>query len=199
MMKLIPFVAIAGAFALATAHAQEIGKPAPDFTAKNTKGEEVALSTLKGKIVVLEWANFDCPFSKKHYTSGNLPKLQESYAGKDVVWLTVNSSAEGKQGYLDPSKAQEVVSEKGNKATHYLLDPAGELGKAYDAKVTPHLFIIDAKGTLVYNGAIDSLGTTEVADIEKADKLFVKALDAVIAGQPVENAKNQPYGCTVKY
>jgi len=198
-MKLIQFAAVAGAFALVTAHAKEIGKPAPDFKAKNTKGEEVALSTLKGKVVVLEWANFECPFSNKHYTSGNIPKLQESYAGKEVVWLTVNSSAEGKQGFLDPSKAQESVDAKGSKATHYLLDPSGQVGKAYDAKVTPHLFIINKEGTLVYNGAIDSLGTSEVADIEKADKLFVKALDSVIAGQPVENAKNQPYGCSVKY
>jgi len=199
-MKMQTIAMIAGAFTFAgLLSAKEIGQPAPEFTATNLKGEEVSLSSLKGKVVVLEWVNFDCPFVKKHYASGNLPKLQESYTGKDVVWLTVNSSAAGKQGHLEPSKMSERAAKEGNKASHFLMDTSGTVGKAYDAKVTPHLFIVCKEGTLVYNGAIDSKPSTKAEDIDTADKLFVNALDAVLAGKDVPNAKNQPYGCGVKY
>lgn len=189
-----PLIAAIAAAALAV-----IGQPAPDFTAKNVKGESVSLADYKGKVVVLEWANFDCPFVKKHYASGNLPKLQETYTSKGVVWLTVNSAAEGKGGYLEPAKMAERATKEGNKATHFLMDTDGKVGKAYGAKVTPHLFIIGKDGKLVYDGAIDSKATTDQADIATADKLFANALDAVLADKPVTNAKNQPYGCGVKY
>jgi peroxiredoxin len=198
-MKNILSTTVLGALALLTAHAAEIGEPAPDFTAKNVQGESVSLADFKGKVVVLEWANFDCPFVKKHYASGNMPKLQEQYAAKDVVWLTINSSAEGNQGYHEPSKMSEVADKQGNKATHFLMDTDGKVGKAYDAKVTPHMFIISADGKLAYNGAMDSKATTDAADVATADKLFVNALDAVLAGKEVPNAKNKPYGCGVKY
>jgi peroxiredoxin len=198
-MKSILLATIAGSIALISAHAAEIGKPAPGFTAKDAKGGMVSLEKLKGKVVVLEWLNYDCPFVKKHYASGNLPKLQESYTGKGVVWLTVSSAAEGKQGYLDASKMIERSDKEGNKASHILMDTDGVVGKAYNAKVTPHMFIINKEGVLVYDGAIDSKATTKADDIESADKLFANALDAVLAGKEVENAKNAPYGCGVKY
>ncbi len=198
-MKSIAIATLASAFALVTAHAKEVGQPAPEFTAKNLKGESVSLADFKGKIVVLEWVNFDCPFVKKHYASGNIPALQESYPEKEVVWLTINSSAEGQQGHAENSKQAERASSEGNKAAHFIADTDGKVGKAYDAKVTPHMFIIDKEGTLVYNGAIDSKATTDQADVETAEKFFVNALDATLAGKAVENAKNEPYGCGVKY
>lgn len=198
-MKNIILSAIAGAFTLATVHAAEVGKGAPLFTAKDAKGATVSLAEQRGKVVVLEWLNFDCPFVKKHYASGNLQKLQADYTAKQVVWLTISSSAEGKDGYLEPSKLGELADAKGNKASHVIADGDGKIGKAYDAKVTPHMFIVDKEGKLVYNGAIDSKPTPDVADLATADKLFANALDAVLAGKEVVNAKNQPYGCAVKY
>ena len=198
-MKSILLATLAGTFALVASHAAEIGKPAPAFTAKNAKGETVSLADLKGKVVVLEWTNPECPFVQKHYSSGNLPKLQMDYTAKGVVWLTVNSAAVGKQGYGDPAKMTEQAAKDKNAATHLVIDSDGTIGKAYNAKVTPHMFIISKEGELRYDGAIDSKPTTEKADIATADKLFANALDAVIDGTEVKNAKNQPYGCGVKY
>lgn len=199
IMKSLITATIAGAFALAISNAAEIGKPAPAFTAKDTKGQEHSLSDFKGKVVVLEWLNFDCPFVKKYYSSENMQKLQADSTGKDVVWLTVNSSAEGKGGYLEPSKLGEKCTAEGSKATAVLVDADGTVGKAYGAKVTPHMMIIAKDGTLAYSGAIDSKPTTDAADIESADPLFANALNAVLDGKEVTNAKNEPYGCGVKY
>jgi len=198
-MKSLITATIAGAFALAISNAAEIGKPAPAFTAKDTKGQEHSLADFKDKVVVLEWVNFDCPFVKKHYSSKNMQKLQADYTGKEVVWLTVNSSAEGKQGYLEASKLGEKTTAEGSKATAVILDTDGAIGKAYAAKVTPHMMIIAKDGTLAYSGAIDSKPSTDAADIESADPIFANALDAVIDGKEVANAKNEPYGCGVKY
>jgi len=198
-MKSIAYTVLAGAFSLISAFAADVGKPAPAFSGKNLKGEAVSLSDLKGKIVVLEWVNFDCPFVKKHYSSGNIPKLQQEYTAKDVVWISINSSAAGKQGNYSAADMTARAEKDGNKASQFLLDPEGTIGKAYDAKTTPHLFIINKDGVLVYNGAIDSKKSTDAADIAGADKLFANALDAVIAGKEVTNAKNEPYGCGVKY
>jgi peroxiredoxin len=198
-MKNILLTTIVGAFALAAATAQEVGKAAPSFTVKDVKGKSVSLADFKGKTVVLEWVNFDCPFVKKHYSGGDMQKLQVSYTGKDVVWLSINSSAEGKQGYYEPSKMAERAISDGNKATHVLMDTDGAVGKSYDAKTTPHMFIVDKDGKLAYNGAIDSKASTDAADVAGADKLFANALDAVIAGKEVANAMNKPYGCGVKY
>jgi len=194
-MKSIVHATVAVAFGLIAAHAAEIGKPAPDFSEKNTNGQTVSLADLKGKVIVLEWVNYNCPFVKRHYSSGNLPKLQETYTGKDVVWLTVSSAAEGKQGYHEAGKMAEVSKEQQNKASHILIDVDGTMGKSYDAKVTPHMFIINKDGILVYDGAIDS----DPKDPATADKLFANALDAVLAGTAVQNPKNKPYGCGVKY
>lgn len=198
-MKSLITATLAGAFALATAHAAEVGKAAPAFTAKDTKGQEHSLSDFKDKVVVLEWVNHQCPFVKKHYSSKNMQKLQADYTGKGVIWLTVNSSAEGKQGYLEASKLGEKVAAEGSKATATLVDTNGTVGKAYGAKVTPHMMIIAKDGTLAYSGAIDSKSSTDAADIESSDPLFANALDAVLAGKEVANAKNEPYGCGVKY
>ncbi len=198
-MKTILFTACAAAFALVTATAADIGKGAPAFSAKDTQGNAVSLGELRDKVVVLEWINFECPFVKKHYDSGNMQKLQADAAAKGVVWITVNSSADGKQGYLEASKMAEATAKAGSKASHIVVDSDGTIGKAYDAKVTPHMIIINKEGMLAYDGAIDSKATTEKADVATADKLFANALDAVVAGKEVENAKNQPYGCGVKY
>lgn len=198
-MKSIIKASVISALALVSAYAAEVNKPAPAFTAKNVKGESVSLTNFADKVVVLEWVNFDCPFVKKHYSSKNMQTLQETYTAKGVVWLLVNSSAEGKQGYLESAKLAEKVAAEGAKATDVIVDTDGAVGKAYDAKVTPHMMIIAKDGKLAYSGAIDSKPSTEAADIEGADKLFSIALDAVLAGKEVPNASNKPYGCGVKY
>jgi len=199
-MKNIVTAAFAALFAVACSQAKEVGKTAPEFTGTTLTGEQVSLSDFKGKVVVLEWVNFDCPFVKKHYSaSGNMGKLQEKYTAKDVVWLTICSSAEGKQGHAEPSAQAERAKKEGNKATHFIADTDGTIGKAYGAKVTPHMFVICREGNLVYNGAIDSIRSTSADDVEKAEPWLANAIDAVLAGEEVQNATNQPYGCGVKY
>ena len=198
-MKKIMTTTLAALSMIAFAQAQEIGEKAPSFTGKTLQGEKVSLSDLKGKVVVLEWVNFGCPFVKKHYASGNMGELQEKYTGKNVVWLTICSSAKGKQGYLEADAQAKKAEEMGNKATHFIADTDGVMGKAYGAKVTPHMFVIDATGKLVYDGAMDSIKSTDVDDIEKAEPLLANAVDEVLAGNEVEEAKNKPYGCGVKY
>jgi len=198
-MKSLVLATLAGALALATVSAKEVGKTAPEFSAKDVKGTSVSLADQRGKVVVLEWVNFDCPFVKKHYSGGNMQKLQSEAAAKGVVWITVNSAGEGKDAYMEASKFGELASSKGNKAAHVITDGDGKIGKAYDAKVTPHMFIIDKEGKLVYNGAIDGNDSSDAADIEGADKLFANALEAVMDGKEVKNAMNKPYGCGVKY
>lgn len=197
-MKSILLTTLAGAFALVTVSAKEVGKAAPEFAAKDVKGASVSLAEMKGKTVVLEWVNFECPFVKKHY-AGNMQKLQAEAAAKGVVWITINSASEGKQGYMESSKFGEFASSQGNKAAHVITDSDGKIGKAFDAKVTPHMFIIDKESKLVYNGAIDGNDSSEAADVDGADKLFANALTAVLDGKEVKNAKNKPYGCGVKY
>lgn len=196
-----PFItaAIIGAFAITSSFAAEVGKTAPAFTAKTAKGTEVSLADYKDKVVVLEWTNFSCPFVNKHYSSKNMQSLQAAYAEKGVIWLTVNSSAEGKQGYLPASELAEKTAAEGSKATEIIVDADGKVGKAFDAKVTPHMMIIAKNGSLAYSGAIDSMPSVKAEDIESADKLFANALDAVLAGKEVTNATNKPYGCGVKY
>ncbi len=183
----------------ATAFAVDPGEAAPAFNVKNVKGDEITLADYKGKVIVLEWINYDCPFVKKHYASGNIPKLQETYTGKDVVWISVNSSAEGEQGYLPGSDLAARSEKEGNKASQIVLDTDGKIGKAYGAVTTPQIVVIDKEGNVAYNGAIDSKPTTDAGDIASADAFAAKAIDAVLAGETVENAKNKPYGCGVKY
>ena len=198
-MKSILLTAALGAFALVTATAAEIGQGAPAFSAKDLNGKVVSLGELRDKVVVFEWVNFGCPFVKKHYASGNMQKLQADYTAKGVIWITVNSAAKGKEGYQETEKMAEIAKENGDKSTHFIIDSDGKIGKAFGAKVTPHMFIVNKEGMLAYDGAIDSKATTEKDDVATADKLFANALDAVLAGKDVVNAKNQPYGCGVKY
>lgn len=175
------------------------GQPAPDFQLTDTAGTSHKLSDFKGKIVVLEWVNHGCPFVVKHYQGGNMQALQADYTGKGVVWLSVCSSAEGKQGYYTAEEWTKLNQEKGGKATAILLDAEGTVGKLYGAKTTPHMYVINAEGTLVYQGAIDDKPSTDSKDIP-GSKNFVKvALDEVIAGQPVTTGQTKPYGCSVKY
>lgn len=186
--------------AVAIAHAEvQVGKPAPDFTLKDCSGNEVSLTDYKGKVVVLEWVNHGCPFVVKHYASGNMQKLQADATAKGVVWLSICSSAPGKQGHKSPADALKACQEKQTAATAYLLDESGEVGKKYGAKVTPELYIINADGVLVYHGAIDDKKSTDPADIAGAKNFVAAALDEVLAGKPVSTPVTEAYGCSVKY
>jgi hypothetical protein len=149
--------------------------------------------------VVLEWSNPECPSVKKHYESGNMQKTQAEAAAAGAVWLTINSSAEGKQGYMTPAEAKALTDGQQSRRTAYLLDPQGSVGRAYGAKATPHMYVINARGTLVYNGAIDDRPTTDKADITGARNHVLAALGEIKAGKPVSVPRSRPYGCNVKY
>ncbi|GAB4245352.1 MAG: thioredoxin family protein [Candidatus Methylacidiphilales bacterium] len=199
--KHLTAVALMAAFTLNQAAwaAPEIGKPAPEFTLVDSNGTSHNLSDFKGKVVVLEWLNHGCPFVVKHYESQNMQKLQKEYTEKGVVWLSIVSSAEGQQGFMTPEETNKAKEEKGAAPTAVLLDTDGKVGQLYDAKVTPEMFIINAEGILVYHGAIDSIRSTKVDDVAKAENYVKAALDEVLAGKPVTTAKTQAYGCSVKY
>lgn len=177
----------------------EIGKPAPDFTAKDAAGKDVTLSALKGQKVVLEWHNPGCPFVVKHYSSDNMQNLQKGAKDAGVVWITINSSAEGKQGYMDAAALETFLRENPHYASHYITDPEGKIGRLYGASTTPHMFVIDEKGMLTYMGAIDSNASADKADIPGATNYVTETLASLQAGKPVEVASTQPYGCSVKY
>ncbi|MBD8528920.1 MULTISPECIES: redoxin domain-containing protein [unclassified Massilia] len=179
--------------------APTIGQPAPAFTALDSKGQQHKLADLKGKVVVLEWTNNECPYVKKHYGAANMQNLQKQATGAGVVWLSVISSAPGEQGHVTGAKADELTASRNAQPTAVLLDPQGEIGKAYDARTTPHMYVIDAKGILRYAGGIDSIATAKPADIEKADPYFKTALQSVLKGENVVQATTRPYGCAVKY
>ena len=176
-----------------------LGTPAVDFSARDVDGKIVWLHDFKGKIVVLEWNNPGCPFVKKHYNSGNMQKTQAAAAAQGVVWLTVNSSAEGQQGHMNGAAARQFVAGANAKPAHYLLDPLGLVGKAYGAKTTPHMYIIDGSGRLVYRGGIDDKPTADVADIAGARNHVLAAIGEIKAGKAVSVAETRPYGCSVKY
>lgn len=184
--------------ALAQANAG-VDAPAPAFTATTADGKTVNLADFKGKTVVLEWTNHDCPFVKKHYGSGNMQAHQKAATAQGVVWLQVISSAPGQQGHVDGATAQKLNAERSAAATATLLDPAGDLGRLYGAQTTPHLFVIKADGTLAYKGGIDSIPSSKVEDIAKAEPYVKLALADVAAGKKVEKASTRPYGCSVKY
>jgi len=184
---------------LAQAAEALVDKPAPDFTLPDSNGKSHSLSDYKGKIVVLEWLNHGCPFVKKHYNSGQMQKLQETYGKKGVIWFSIISSAPGKQGYCTPEQANELIKEKKATPTALLLDPDGNVGKLYGAKTTPHMYIITSDGVLVYNGAIDDIRSTNVEDIAKAKNYVQIGLDEVMAGKEVSTKTSVPYGCSVKY
>ena len=197
---LLPILIAALALGAVQAWAQAaVGAPAPSFTLTDTKGAAHALADFAGKPVVLEWTNPDCPFVKKHYGAKNMQALQAKYVAQGAVWLSVCSSAPGKQGHYPADEWNRILAEQGSAATALLLDPDGQVGLAYGAKTTPHLFVIDAAGTLVYDGAIDDNPSTDSADIPGARAYVAEALDAVLAGAPVPVAQTKPYGCSVKY
>ena len=175
------------------------GQSAPDFSLTDAAGKKHALSEYKGKYVVLEWTNPECPFVRKHYGSGNMPKLQQYAKDKGVVWLAIDSSASGKEGFLSPDAAKAAAKKEYANCADLLLDADGAVGKLYGAKATPHMFVIDPKGTLVYAGAIDSIPSASPDDIGKAENYVRVALDEVLAGQPVKTAATKAYGCSVKY
>jgi peroxiredoxin len=176
-----------------------VGQRAPSFELRDADGKAVKLDSYRGKYVVLEWTNFGCPFVGKQYGSGNMQSLQKKYTEKGVVWLTICSSAKGKQGYVDGVGAKEGIKERDAAPTRFLLDPKGSVGKSYGAKTTPHMFVIDPKGTLIYNGAIDDKPSTNKDDVPTAKNYVAAALDESMAGETVAMSATQPYGCSVKY
>lgn len=182
-----------------TAPAATVGEAAPAFTATAADGATVKLEDYKGKIVVLEWFNKECPFVRKHYDSKNMQTLQKELTAKDVVWLTVNSSAEGKQGHETADSAKATVAAEGAAPTHFLLDSTGALGKLYDAKTTPHMFVIDKDGKLAYAGAIDDKSSTYASDVEGAKNYVRAAVESLQKGEAVAEASTKSYGCGVKY
>ena len=198
MMKFYPLLALLAL--LATTHAAvESGDTAPEFNLKDSKDNFQKLSAFAGKFVVLEWMNPECPFVKKHYSGGNMQKLQKEYTAKGVVWLSIISSAPGKQGYCTGPQAEANRKDQKASPTAVLLDPSGEVGQKYGAKTTPHIFIINPEGKVIYAGAIDSIRSANSADCAKADNYVRETLDAAMAGMPVPHPSTQPYGCGVKY
>jgi peroxiredoxin len=175
------------------------GKPAPPFEVKDARGHVQKLSDYQGKWLVLEWFNKDCPYVRKHYGSGNMQGLQQRYVTQGVAWLSVISSAPGKQGYVEPAEALNTVKTTQSAASQVLLDPSGTMGKAYGAKTTPHMFIIDPTGTVVYAGGIDDNDSANPAVIPTSKNYVSAALDAALAGQKVVTASARPYGCHVQY
>ena len=202
-MRTTTFVAAAIAVAIAaapiTTHASKIGAPAPNFKGTDSKGAVHNLSDFKGKWVVLEWHNEGCPYVKKHYGGQNMQRLQKEWTAKGVVWLTILSSASGQQGHMEPAQANAYFAKQHATPSAILLDPSGEIGRLYDAKTTPHMFVINPEGVLVYNGAIDDKPTSEQADLATASNYVSAALTEGMAGKAVTTATSRPYGCGIKY
>lgn len=184
---------------VATSLAVSVGDQAPDFTGTDSHGQTHKLSDYRGKFVVLEWHNNGCPYTKKHYESGNMQRLQKEWTEKGVVWFTVISSSPGTQGYVTADRENDYMQKMHAVPTAALLDPKGEIGHLYGAKTTPHMFVINPQGKLIYNGAIDDKSTSDPADIASAKNYVSEALKEAQAGQPVATASTRPYGCSVKY
>jgi AhpC/TSA family len=176
-----------------------VGQKAPEFTAKDATGKTVSLADFKGKTVVLEWVNPGCPYVRKHYSSGNMQSTQKDAASKGVVWLAVNSTETGHGDYLSPAALQAWMGEQKAAATHTLMDESGSIGQQYAARTTPHMYIINSQGSLVYAGGIDSIASANPADIKTATNYVKQSLGEVVAGKPISNASTRPYGCSVKY
>ncbi len=202
-MKLLRRTLIATAaalFATGAAHAAAtVGQPAPDFTLTDATGKPVRLSDFKGKHVVLEWTNPGCPFVRKHYDSGNMPATQKDATGKNVVWLSINSTEKASSDYLEPARLSAWLAERKAVPTAVLMDEEGTVGKSYGARTTPHMYIVNPQGVLVYAGGIDSIPSARPADIEKATNYVKTGLAQVLAGQPITEAATRPYGCSIKY
>ncbi|MFZ0821730.1 MAG: redoxin domain-containing protein [Candidatus Acidiferrales bacterium] len=194
-------IAIAGALLIAPIimSAIKIGEPAPDFSATASNGKTYKLAEFRGKYVVLEWHNNGCPYTRKHYESGNMQRLQREWTGKGVAWFTVISSAPGTQGYMTADQENAYLAKMGATPTAALLDPNGDLGHLYDAKTTPHMIIINPQGVVIYDGAIDDHVSSDASDIPNSKNYVSAALTEAFAGRPVSEPATRPYGCTVKY
>jgi len=190
ILMLAPYLAIS---------AVKVGQPAPDFTGTASNGKTYHLADYQGKFVVLEWHNNGCPYTQKHYKSGNMQNLQKQWTAKGVVWFTVISSAPGKQGYVNGNEENNYLAKMGAAPTAVLLDPNGIIGHLYDAKTTPQMIVINPQGVMIYDGAIDNRPTDDVKDISGATNYVSLALQQSLAGKPVEIAATRPYGCSVKY
>jgi peroxiredoxin len=184
---------------ICSAQAQKVGEPAPDFQATDSTGQMHKLSEYRGKFVVLEWHNNGCPYTRKHYESGNMQRLQREWTGRGVVWFTVISSAPEQQGYVTAQQENDYLKRMSASPTAALLDPQGEVGRLYAAKTTPQMFIVSPAGVLIYDGAIDSKATTDQADIASAKNYVSQALEEAMAGKQVSTPTSRPYGCSVKY
>ena len=199
-MRTLHFALAAAVLVAAPAAAEpRVGQAAPNFTLADVNGKRVSLANYRGKTVVLEWNNPECPFVKKHYDSGNMQKTQARAVAGGVVWLTINSSAAGNQGYMTPAAAKALTAKQATKRTAYLLDPNGTVGRLYGAKTTPHMYVINGRGTLVYAGGIDDKPSANPADIASARNHVLAALGEIKSGKPVSVATSRPYGCNVKY
>jgi peroxiredoxin len=190
---------VAGGASSAWAATAKVGESAPAFTGTSTNGSPVSLADHKGKVVVLEWTNHDCPYVRKHYETGNMQALQREATAQGIVWLTLISSAKGEQGWVTPAKADELTSTRKAAPTAVLLDEKGMVGRMYGATNTPHMYVVDRTGRLVYAGAIDDRPTSRRADVQGANNYVRAALGAVAAGQAVKTPVTRAYGCTVKY
>ena len=177
----------------------KIGEMAPNFTGTDSTGSKISLSDFKGRNVVLEWTNHECPFVKKHYGSGNMQKLQQKYTEQGVIWLSIVSSAVGKQGYTSGEEAAAIIKEKGAHATARILDSSGKIGRLYGARTTPHMFVVSKEGILVYAGAIDSDPGFNPEGIKGATNYVADALESLAKGEAVKVSATKPYGCAVKY
>ena len=199
MKKMLTAFAALAVIAAPASAAPVVGQPAPNFKLNDADGRVVTLSDFKGKPVVLEWNNPGCPFVQKHYGSGNMQKTQAAAKAAGAVWLSINSGGPGEQGHMNGAEAKAFVASAKAQPAAYLLDPKGVVGKGYDAKTTPHMYVIDSKGTLVYAGGIDDKPTADPADINGARNHVLAALSELKAGKAVSVATSRPYGCNVKY
>ena len=179
--------------------ALQVGEPAPGFTGIDTRGNSHKLSDYRGKRVILEWTNHDCPYVRKHYSSGNMQKQQQAATGEGAVWLSIISSAPGKQGHVTPAQADALTVQRNAAPSAVILDETGDIGRLYGAKTTPHMYIIDTDGKLAYMGGIDSIASSNPADREKAVQYVPAALAKMVNGEPIASSVTRPYGCSVKY
>lgn len=200
MLKLLTTTLMAAAFAgTAIAAGPDVGRPAPDFAATDTYGKPVRLAGLKGKLVVLEWSNHQCPYVRKHYGAGNMQKTQEAARAMGVTWITIISSAPGAEGHVGAAEANKLTVERNAKPSHVLLDPQGQIGLLYAARVTPHMFIVGTDGKLLYKGGIDSIRSSRQSDIANAKNYVTAALGEIKSGKQIADADTVAYGCTIHY
>ena len=195
----VPLIAVSLFAAAGTAAAVTAGQPAPAFSATDVNGKTVSLADFKGKYVVLEWNNPNCPFVIKHYSSGNMQALQKRFGADNVAWLAVNSTAEMHSDYMAPDKLAAWFKQHNSAPTAVLMDTKGDLGRAFGAKVTPHMYVVDSKGTVIYAGAIDDKRSANPEDVKSATNYVVAALTDARSGKPVATAASNAYGCTIKY